>query len=559
MRGKKLTGIWILLPLLILTGLAVLAADGAVAAVTLSGLIEPRAGEKPSYTITADRADVVSVEWFCDRGGGEIAVTDADVFSDGEKYGCYITLAPRDGETFADDVDVKCGDVSARDVDGKDGSITAEFYFHKPEAAENVIRSVELARIQWPEAGMTVGDSIAEIEKAYVETDTGWELYLGPVLWYAQGREAELKREDVFEAGRTYLCWIRLDTTKMINTYLSDLAGKPMAQVTVNGEVLDPALVDGKSGITMYITVPVTMAGETSEWIPAVSYKETEISCLRGDRVVLEAYDSFPDDYTVTRQWIQRNADGEEYILREENGKTLVIPTDTEGTWQYYCMVSGAVPGSDTVYASRVTEDMPVVQVEVAPYTFPFADVPEDAWYRSYVELAHRAGLVNGMTENEFKPEAHMTLAECIKLAACMHQRFREGEVTLTNGSPWYMSYILYAREVRMIAPGVTYTEEELNAPVTRAEYVNLFCYAMPFEALKKINDVPDGSIPDVPMDHPYAANIYKMYTSGIINGSDARGTFGPEEYIQRSAVAAILVRMMDPVYRVGAPAELDT
>ena len=41
------------------------------------------------------------------------------------------------------------------------------------------------------------------------------------------------------------------------------------------------------------------------------------------------------------------------------------------------------------------------------------------------------------------------------------------------------------------------------------------------------------------------------------LNGSDAKGTFNPESSIQRSEVAAILVRMMDAHYRVDAPAEL--
>jgi hypothetical protein len=47
------------------------------------------------------------------------------------------------------------------------------------------------------------------------------------------------------------------------------------------------------------------------------------------------------------------------------------------------------------------------------------------------------------------------------------------------------------------------------------------------------------------------------MYTSGILNGSDAKGTFHPDDPVSRSETAAILVRLLDDRYRVGAPADL--
>ncbi|MCF0151398.1 MAG: S-layer homology domain-containing protein, partial [Firmicutes bacterium] len=61
------------------------------------------------------------------------------------------------------------------------------------------------------------------------------------------------------------------------------------------------------------------------------------------------------------------------------------------------------------------------------------------------------------------------------------------------------------------------------------------------------INNVPDGSIPDVPMDHPQAKAIYKLYRAGILEGSGDQHLCNPNANIKRSEVAAILTRMMDP------------
>ena len=50
---------------------------------------------------------------------------------------------------------------------------------------------------------------------------------------------------------------------------------------------------------------------------------------------------------------------------------------------------------------------------------------------------------------------------------------------------------------------------------------------------------------------------IYAFYRAGILNGTDAQGTFNRTGTIKRSEVAAIIIRMMDPSFRVGAPADL--
>ena len=53
---------------------------------------------------------------------------------------------------------------------------------------------------------------------------------------------------------------------------------------------------------------------------------------------------------------------------------------------------------------------------------FPFADVPRENWYYSSVKAAWENGLIDGVTANEFKPNATLTVAQTIKLAAAVSQ-----------------------------------------------------------------------------------------------------------------------------------------
>lgn len=171
-----------------------------------------------------------------------------------------------------------------------------------------------------------------------------------------------------------------------------------------------------------------------------------------------------------------------------------------------------------------------------------FKDVPADSWYYGDVNEACILELINGRTATTFAPEADMTYAEAVKLAACMNQKYIEGKVTLVNGSPnWYDSYVAYAKE-----KGIIDRDYEWNKPATRAEYVEIFAHALPGEALKAKKEIVDDSIPDVKMTHPQAHEIYLLYRAGVLVGNDEEGTFKPDNSIRRCEVAAILTRMMD-------------
>ena len=183
---------------------------------------------------------------------------------------------------------------------------------------------------------------------------------------------------------------------------------------------------------------------------------------------------------------------------------------------------------------------------------FPFADVPSDSWYYSSVKAAWENNLIDGVTANEFKPNATLTVAQTIKLAAALHQLDRTGEVSLKNsGANWYDSYVSYAVTNGIIEKDyANYTKAQMNAPVTRGEFVHIFHGAE--EAYKAINTVADNAIPDVKATDKFAAEIYEFYRAGILTGSDAKGTFHSASTIKRSEAAAILLRMFEAAARVS-------
>ena len=206
-----------------------------------------------------------------------------------------------------------------------------------------------------------------------------------------------------------------------------------------------------------------------------------------------------------------------------------------------------------TTEAAEPTTEPPTEEEEeesapLPPKPFSFTDVPESEWYYNDVKIAYESGLISGKSDTSFAPGDNLTYAEAVKLAACMHQLYTEGKVTLAPGAgEWYDAYVAYAK-----TNGIISKDYAWNTPATRAGYMEIFASALPDDALAAINTVPGGSIPDVPMTHAQAGAIYKLYRAGILQGVDpATHECNPASNIRRSEVAAILTRMMNPEKRV--------
>ena len=179
--------------------------------------------------------------------------------------------------------------------------------------------------------------------------------------------------------------------------------------------------------------------------------------------------------------------------------------------------------------------------------TAAFTDVSPYAWYYSDVNRAVEMGLIGGKGGGRYAPEDNLTYAEAIKLAACMHKKSLLGHTIFDTAKVWYQPYVTYAEE-----SGIKLKNYDMNAKITRSDFLDLFSRALPSEKMREINNIGDGDIPDVPMTYPNAQAIYKLYRVGIVGGSDAEHNCRPGTNILRSEVATILVRMMDETARLN-------
>ena len=176
--------------------------------------------------------------------------------------------------------------------------------------------------------------------------------------------------------------------------------------------------------------------------------------------------------------------------------------------------------------------------------SFPFVDVPANHWAYQYIFDAVKQNLINGKTADLYGPDASLTYAEAIKLAACIRQLAVDGSVTTEPGigNPWYAPYVSYAELNSIIAKGQF--SDKYNQPVSRYDFALIFAKALPEGYYAAIHNY--AAIKDVPAGNAYLPYALKLYNAGIITGQDAAGSFNGQTNIKRSEVAAIVIRMVD-------------
>lgn len=184
----------------------------------------------------------------------------------------------------------------------------------------------------------------------------------------------------------------------------------------------------------------------------------------------------------------------------------------------------------------------------VNPYqTGVFSDISTQ-WYAPYAARAYEVNLIKGNADGTFYAEGKMTVAEAITIAARLHNIYYGHSGQFEQGSPWHQVYVDYAVERGMIEAD---TFEDYERPVTRKEMAALLSKAVELTDLERIN--AEVTIPDVDKnDEDYAA-VQALYESGVLTGSEADGSFLPDDEIIRAEVATMIARLVTAELRVKA------
>ncbi len=191
----------------------------------------------------------------------------------------------------------------------------------------------------------------------------------------------------------------------------------------------------------------------------------------------------------------------------------------------------------ETVDASKGTAVLPVQQPQTnTPVASSFSDVAPDSWYAASVKSAVDLGIINGMGDGTFAPQANLSVAQALTLAVKTYSLRTGKTFTPGSGEFWYHNAIDYA-----VTNGIINLGEfsDYNATISREDMAYLFSNAL-VGTQKKLNS--NFTVPDISASRRQS-EILSLYEKGILTGTGDDRAFNPYANITRAEAAAIINR----------------
>lgn len=217
-------------------------------------------------------------------------------------------------------------------------------------------------------------------------------------------------------------------------------------------------------------------------------------------------------------------------------------------------MLTGVAPGTAVITASAgggaySARCWVTVLEGSAPH---YEDVPEDAWYYEAVQYTSEHGLFQGITETKFGPHITMTRGMLVTVLYRLEgEPAVDGQTqpfTDVDAGRYYGDAITWAANSGVVN-GVTDTRFAPEAAVTREQMVTILYRYAGLEGADVTAKADLESFPDHDQVKPYARDAFSWAVgAGIIQGNSNGGvtTLSPRNSATRAQVAAVLMRYLE-------------
>ncbi|WP_202708631.1 NlpC/P60 family protein [Sporosalibacterium faouarense] len=169
-----------------------------------------------------------------------------------------------------------------------------------------------------------------------------------------------------------------------------------------------------------------------------------------------------------------------------------------------------------------------------------FSDVPESAWFASYVSKLIEMGSINGDGDGEFRPDRRITKAEFIVLV--LNTLGSKQEVAIDEH--WAMNYIREAQSIGIIDKN-EFRSAELSNEIDRLEATKVLVSALDEEYAEDLKGYVRYIEDYARIPEEYVEYVLKAYVKGLVSGYPD-GEFKGSEGLTRAEASIMVVKMID-------------
>lgn len=171
-----------------------------------------------------------------------------------------------------------------------------------------------------------------------------------------------------------------------------------------------------------------------------------------------------------------------------------------------------------------------------------FSDIDNYEWARESIEELYKTGVVNGKGNNEFRPQDNVTREEFVKMilgAAKIDLDFKDNTPPSdVKETDWFYKYIMCAYEAGIIN-GISENEFGTGLYITRQDIAKIMYETIKlcgYEITEQGNDFSDeNAIADYSKEA-----VNKLRLAGIINGYE-NNEFRPNDFANRAEAAKMI------------------
>lgn len=185
-----------------------------------------------------------------------------------------------------------------------------------------------------------------------------------------------------------------------------------------------------------------------------------------------------------------------------------------------------------------------------------FTDVPTTHWAYANIERAYSDGVMAGTGGNAakytgvFSPSGTLTEAQFVTILTrgFFPTELEAAKKSIGSNAKWYAAAEKVAEDKHLL----TFVQGKMDKPITRYDMAAIIANVMDakefagrpdfntvqatFAKIADINSIPDS----------YQTSVAAVFAMGIITGTDAKGTFSGNSYMNRAQAAVVYGRMKD-------------
>ncbi len=167
-----------------------------------------------------------------------------------------------------------------------------------------------------------------------------------------------------------------------------------------------------------------------------------------------------------------------------------------------------------------------------------FNDIQNHSWAKSAIETLYDKGIVNGMGDGSFAPDRIVTREEFLTMlirAAGIELNDKESTFADVSNDAWYRTYVMTAAD-KGILTGYDNGTAGVGGSITREDCCVFICRALGYDVKETENDFIDGNtISGYAQD-----SVNAVWSKGIIKG-DENKNFNPQGFCTRAQAAVMI------------------